>query len=54
MFTSKVMAIKLSKMALFIFSGDDSKKLVIAWAKYLSEPKRSYCVLSEDVMVNRF
>ena len=26
----------------FVFSADDSKKLVTVWAKYLSAPEQSY------------
>ena len=30
-----------------------AKKIVIFWAKYLSAPERSYCILSENGIVNR-
>ena len=37
MFTHRVMVIKMSKNgSLFVFSADDSKKLVSVWAKYLN------------------
>ena len=54
MFTSRVLVIKNVKNGpFFMFSADDSKKSVTLWAKYLSVPERSYCVLSENDMVNR-
>ena len=37
----------------FVFSADDSKKSVTVWAKYLSALEKSYCVLSENDIVNR-
>ena len=37
MFTSRVIVIKMSKMAeIFLFSADESKKSVTVWIKYLS------------------
>ena len=39
--------------SVFVFSANDSKKLVTVWAKYLSVPKRSYRVILENGMVNR-
>ena len=53
MFASRVMAIKMSKMAHLLFSADDSKKLVTVWARYLSVTKTAYRVLSENRMPNR-
>ena len=50
MFTLTATATEMSKMALFVFSADDSKKSVIAGGKYLSAFKRSYLALSENVM----
>ena len=38
----------------FVFSAGDSKILVPVWAKCLSAPERSYWVLLENGMVNRF
>ena len=40
----------MSKM--FVFSADDSKKVVTVWAEYKSSSERSYCVLAENDMVN--
>ena len=37
----------------FAFSAGENKILVTIWAKYLSAPKRSYWVLSENAMVPR-
>ena len=37
-----------------MFPSDDNIKLTTAWAKYLSAPERSYWVLSENGMVNKF
>ena len=53
-FTSRVMVFKMSEIAnFFVFSADNSKKLVTIWAIYLSAPERSHQVLSENGMVNR-
>ena len=41
MFSSRVIAIKMQDMALFVLSADDSKQLVTAWAKHLSATERS-------------
>ena len=42
------MVIKMLKMAhFFVFSADGSQKSVTAWAKHLSESKRSYLPLLE-------
>ena len=41
MFTSRVMVIKMENIALFVLSADDSKQLVIAWAKHLSATEKS-------------
>ena len=54
MFTPRVMFIKMPKNgSFFLFSANESKKLVTVWAKYLSAPERSYWFLSENGMVNR-
>ena len=37
-------------VSFFVFSVDDSNKLVIVWAKYLSEPERYYIALPENAM----
>ena len=37
-----VIVIKKSKMAHFVFSDDDSKKLIIVWPEYLNAPERCY------------
>ena len=42
MFTCGVIVIKKSKMAHFVFSDDDSKKLIIVWPEYLNAPERCY------------
>ena len=53
-FNESFMVINLSKMGyFFVFSADDSKKLVQVWAKDLSASGRSDIALSENVMVNR-
>ena len=52
MFISWVTVIKLSKLAFFVFSADDSKNLATVWAKYLSAPEISW-VLSESEMTDR-
>ena len=36
MFTSRVTNIKMSKMVLYVFSADSSKKLVKLWAEHVS------------------
>ena len=47
------MVIKILKMAyFFVFSADESKKLVKVWAKYLNVPERSSWVLSENGKVS--
>ena len=40
MFTSRVMVIKMSQF--FVYSADDSKRLVTVWAKYLRTTKRYF------------
>ena len=43
MLTPRVMVIKMSKYgSFFVFSADDSKKIVLVWANYLNAPERSY------------
>ena len=46
-------ASKMSQMTNFLYSADGSKKSVTGWANYLTAPKRSYWLLSENGMVNR-
>ena len=54
-FTSRVIVIRMSKnCSFYVFSADDSKKLITAWERYLIAPKRSYWILSENVMFNSF
>ena len=51
MFTPRVMVIKMSKIgSFFVYSADDGKKSVRAWAKYSSASERSYLALSENTM----
>ena len=53
MLTPRVTNIKMSQMAhCFVFSANGSKKIVRIRTKYLSAPKRTYCVLSENGIVN--
>ena len=40
MFTSRVMVIKISQF--FVYTADDSKRLVTVWAKYLRATKRYF------------
>ena len=53
MFTSRVMAFKMSEMAIFLFFPDNIKKLVTVWAISLSKRGRSHQFLAEDGMFNR-
>ena len=54
MFTPRVRVFKMSEIAnLFVFSADNSKKLVTVWEIYLSTAGRSYRVLAENGVVNR-
>ena len=54
-FTPRVMVYKMLEIAnFFVFSADNSKKLVTVWAIYLSTPGISYRVLAENGMVNSF
>ena len=54
MFTPRVRVFKMSEIAnLFVFSADNSKKLVTVWAIYLNTPGRSYRVPAENGVVNR-
>ena len=54
MFTPRATNIKMSQMAhfFFVFSANGSKKYARIWTKYLSAPKRTYCVLSGNDMLN--
>ena len=55
LFPPRVMVIKILKMAhCFVFYAYDSKTLITVWAKCLNAPDRSYWVLSENGMFNRF
>ena len=47
MFTLRVMIIKMSKIV-FVFSADDSKKLVTVWVKYIDASEISYLGLLEN------
>ena len=50
-FTTKVMVISISEIALFfVCSADDNKKLLTVWTKYLRAPERSYSILLENGM----
>ena len=49
-FTSGIMIIKMSKRLFFRLSVDDSKKLVLVSAKYLSAAERFYLAFSEHAM----
>ena len=53
MFIPTVAVIKMSHGSFFVFSSDDSKKLVTVWKKYLSTPERCYWGLSENDIINR-
>ena len=50
MFTSRVMVINMSAMALFVSFADNSKKSVTTWPKYLRGLERSYLVLLQNAM----
>ena len=51
MFTPSVLVIKTSKNdSFFIFSADDSKKLVTLWTNYLSESERYYIAFKGNAM----
>ena len=50
-FTSGIIVIKMSNF--FIFSSDNSKKLVIVWAKYLNAPERFYWILLKNGIFDR-
>ena len=52
-FTPKVTIIKMAQMAhFFVFSANGSRRFAPILAKYLRAPERTYCVLSENGMVN--
>ena len=50
MFTPRVMAIKMSKMAGFMYFLLDTAKNQSVWARYLSASVRSYLAFSENTM----
>ena len=51
MFTSKVMVIRMSKMAyLMYFLLNTEKKLDPVWARYLNASERSYLALLQNTM----
>ena len=53
--TPGVMIIKMSKNgSFFLFFANDSKTLATVSPKHLSAPERSFLVLSENGMFNRF
>ena len=54
MFSPRVIVIKISKKgSFFLFSADDSRKSVTVSAEDISEPGRTYWVISENSMVDR-
>ena len=52
MVISRVMIIKMSRMAIFLFSADDRKELVTVWEKALNTTERFFLFLLENSMVN--
>ena len=49
---SKLWSLNVKNGSFFVFSADDSKKVVSFLAKYLSKPEGFYWVLSENGMIN--
>ena len=50
---SELWSLKCQKWLIFVFSADDSKKLVTVRVTFLSAPEKPYRVLSENCMVTR-
>ena len=53
MFTSRAMALKMSEMAIFVFSPDNSKKLVTVSAISVSRRGRSHQFVAKNSMFIR-
>ena len=48
---SELWSLKCQKWLIFVFSADDSKKLVTVRVTFLSAPEKPYRVLSENCML---